>query len=142
MRPWEEFRRKYPSGEVMYSIDGEYLGLIRINALDVLCGYVILPKNHPYIGLSLYKDDYDKNPLYVLDVHVGVTFADYINENDYAIGFDCSNHYAGDYVPRIYDFKPSANGVVWRDETFVINELNRLVEQLKEAELQRGGKDE
>ena len=132
MQPWEEFKRKYPSGGMTYSIDGKYRGIIEINLLDVLCGYVILPEKHPFIGIDL-DDGNCENPLYKLDVHVGVTFADYINENDYAIGFDCSHHYAGDYVPRIYDFKPSANGVVWRDETFVINELNKLVEQLREV---------
>ena len=139
MRPWEEFRRKYPSGEVMYSIDGEYLGLIRINALNVLCGYVKLPENHPYIGLDLYEGEYNKNPLNELRVHGGVTFADCIGDGyatgfgcahvgDYAIGFDCAH--AGDYVPRLIDFASFADDV-WRDEAFVINELKRLVEQLR-----------
>ena len=142
MQPWKAFIRKYPSGEVMYSIDGEYLGLIRINALNVLCGYVKLPENHPYIGLDLYDITHVNNPLYELDVHGGVTFADCIGDGyatgfgcahvgDYAIGFDCAH--AGDYVPRFSDFTPFADGV-WRDEAFVINELKRLVEQLKEVE--------
>ncbi|PKY89716.1 hypothetical protein CYJ57_03130 [Falseniella ignava] len=133
MQPWEEFKRKYPSGEVMYSIDGEYLGLIRINTLNVLCGYVKLPENHPYIGLDLYDIMHVNNPLYELDVHGGVTFADYIeggcaHVGDYAIGFDCAH--AGDYVPRFSDFTPLADGI-WRDETFVINELKSLTEQLR-----------
>lgn len=135
MQPWEEFRRKYPSGEIAYWIGDEYLVLIKINTLNVLCGYVILPENHPYTGIDLYDDD-DKNTLYKLDVHGGVTFTDYVEDGyehagDYVIGFDCAH--AGDYVPRFSDFTPFADGV-WRDEAFVINELKRLVEQLKEVE--------
>ena len=120
MKPWEEFRQKYPSGAITYMVDGRYLGVIKINTLNMLCGYVILPKNHPYIGLDLYEGEYNKNPLNELRVHGGVTFADYIGGYGYAIGFDCAH--AIDYG-------------VWRDEAYVINELKRLAEQLKEVEL-------
>ena len=142
MQPWEQFMRKYPSGEVMYSIDGEYFGLIRINALNVLCGYAKLPENHPYIGLDLYDIMHVNNPLYELDVHGGVTFADYIGDGyatgfgcahvgDYVIGFDCAH--TGDYVPSFNSYKYSLD--VWRDEAFVIDELKRLTEQLRESEV-------
>lgn len=140
MNPWEKFKLKYPLGRIKYSIDGEYRGMIKLNSLNVLCGYVILPENHPFIGIDLY-DGNCENPLYGLDVHGGVTFADYINEDDYAIGFDCGHFFAGDCVPRLSDFTPLAKGI-WRDETYVINELKKLAEQLKEAELTEGGKDE
>ena len=44
MNPWEKFKLKYPLGRIKYSIDGEYRGMIKLNSLNVLCGYVILPK--------------------------------------------------------------------------------------------------
>lgn len=131
MQPWEEFKRKYPSGGMTYSIDGKYRGIIEINLLDVLCGYVILPENHPYIGLSFYDVECDENPLYDLDVHGGITFVGYINGYGYAIGFDCAH--AGDYVPSFNNYKYSLD--VWRDEAFVIDELKRLTAQLRESEV-------
>lgn len=128
MKPWEEFRQKYPCGRSQFITEVGYIGIIRITGLDILCGYVVVPQYHPYFEKSLYN--FDDTSLLELGVHGGVTFADYIDKDTYAIGFDCAH--ADDYVPKL------GAGLIpqtWKYEAFVRGEIEHLAEQLKEKEL-------
>ena len=54
------------------------------------CGYVGVPKRHPYYGL-----DYDSSELYYVVAHGGLTYASYLNEYDkdyWFFGFDCGHY--------------------------------------------------
>ncbi len=53
-----------------------------------LCGYVKIPKDHPY-----YKKGYDDIQI---DAHGGLTFSEW-DSSAHWIGFDCAH--SGDYVP-------------------------------------------
>lgn len=90
----------------------------KVLRLGTLCGYVVVPKHHPWHGM-----DYEEIEC---EVHGGLTYGQSLGEFDFAVGFDCA-HY-GDYVPGF----PS-NGDVYRDEKFVRGELEKVVEQMLEA---------
>lgn len=90
-------------------------------------GYVIVPKGHPVHGMH-YDDIHDK---FDIDVHGGLTFSDSAKtlkeqgwlpdvgaeDTDWILGFDTA-HY-GDSMVR------------WPDERSVLQEANRLVQQLE-----------
>ena len=128
MHPWEEFRQTYPYGKLQFTTKVGYTGIIRITDLDTLCGYVVLPPDHPYFEKSLYN--FNDTSLFKLHVYGWVSFADYLDKDTYAIGFDCAN--ADDYVPKLgVGLIPQS----WKDETFVRSKIERLAEYLKEKEL-------
>ncbi len=60
-----------------------------------LCGYVKIPESHNEFGKI---DNFESD----LDVHGGVTFSEFI-ENNFFIGFDCAH--SGDYHPSMEKFK-------------------------------------
>ena len=74
-----------------------------------LCGYVILPADHPLNG-EHYDDLND-----VVDVHQGLTFSDNGERNTWIIGFDCNHAKDGDKE---------------NTEEFVVSEIQKLVDQL------------
>lgn len=91
-------------------------------------GYVVIPKDHPLNGLD-YDTIHDK---YDIDVHGGLTFSASakelkeenwlpnnieVKDGDWIIGFD-TGHY-GDSLSR------------WPSEESVIDEANRLAEQIE-----------
>lgn len=78
-----------------------------------LCGYVILPADHPLNG-EHYDDLND-----VIDVHQGLTFSDNGENNTLVIGFDC-NHFG--------------DGDKENTEEFVISEIQKVVDQLLDPE--------
>lgn len=94
------------------------------------CGYVGVPADNP-----LHGKDYDEEPLAYMDVHGGLTYAN--GKDNYPVagyewwfGFDCAH--AGDknideYIPK--KLYVGTYGIV-RDEQFVINECEKLAEQL------------
>lgn len=128
MHPWEEFKQTYPYGKLQFTTKVGYTGIIRITCLDTLCGYVVLPPDHPYFEKSLYNTD--DTSLLKIDVYGWVSFANYLDKYTYAIGFDCAH--ADDYVPKLgAGLSPQS----WKDETFVRGEIEYLAEQLKEKEL-------
>lgn len=74
-----------------------------------LCGYVVLPGDHPLNGE--HYDDINS----VVDVHKGLTFSDNYDNNTWVIGFDC-NHYG--------------DGDKENTEEFVVSEIQKLIDQL------------
>lgn len=116
-----------------------------------LCGYVGIPKGHPYYGRH-----YDEVPV---EAHGGLTFGDYCRvdspedssichvpgpgepDDVYWLGFDCAH--AGDVSPATdalirqrYDPQEWANrmqvfaGYVYRDVAYVTAEVDALAVQL------------
>lgn len=95
------------------------------------CGYVGLPKNHPYHGKDY--DDVD------VDVHGGLTYAAecggfvcHVSEGAdelYWLGFDCG-HYL-DVIPGMSKELKKMGGT-YRDIQWVTEETKRLAEQLAE----------
>lgn len=78
-----------------------------------LCGYVVLPGDHPLNG-EHYDDIND-----VVDVHEGLTFSDNGERNTWIIGFDCNHAKDGDKE---------------NTEEFVVSEIQKLVDQLTDLE--------
>lgn len=76
-----------------------------------LCGYVVLPGDHPLNG-EHYDDIND-----VIDVHQGLTYSDNDENNKWVIGFDCNHANDGDNE---------------NTEEFVVSEIQRLVDQLED----------
>jgi len=90
---------------------------IRLNkAIGVLCGYVVLPKEHFLYGESAERI----NDL--VDVHGGITFCEEFREG-YVVGFDTGH--AGDALPRLRFI----GGKRWSEEE-VVEETRRLAKQL------------
>lgn len=112
---------------------GEFpYAILEHDVMGHLCGYLGVPRNHPWYGLD-YDDIY-------ADVHGGITFSRDSDEADYPmelppsvhawwVGFDCA-HY-GDLVPNM-PFSP-LEGEVYRDRNFVFHELEDLARQASEV---------
>lgn len=78
-----------------------------------LCGYVILPADHPLNG-EHYDDIND-----VIDVHQGLTYSENGENNTWVIGFDCNHLHDGDKE---------------NTEEFVVSEIQKVVDQLLDPE--------
>lgn len=79
------------------------------------CGYVVVPKDHPFYG----KEYEDVDPY--ITIHGGLTFSGYhsgISMGEYLLGFDTGH--AGDNISEC-------------DEEYVLGECMRLVNQLINA---------
>jgi hypothetical protein len=93
--------------------------LKRVPGMGHLCGYVDLPKGHPWHGE--HYDDIDA------DVHGGLTYGK--AEGDcWRIGFDCAH--AGDFVP-VASF--AGEHAAYRDAAYVTAECESLARQAAEA---------
>lgn len=93
------------------------------------CGYVGLPKDHPFYGVKDYFDP----ELEVLSVHGGITYLQaehiYIDEKGlWWIGFDCS-HFR-DLRPKDFYKYGCTDEEVYRDEAYTEAECKELAEQL------------
>jgi hypothetical protein len=79
-----------------------YQGYIKRNDLGALCGYVMIPSDHPILkGIDLDADDleYEKVPL---NAHGGITFGNTATNTQtgqkvYVVGFDCAH--STDLIP-------------------------------------------
>lgn len=83
------------------------------------CGYLYLPRGHPWHGTTNELD---------VDVHGGITYANLEPDRTWCIGFDCAH--LGDRVPCM-DSRP---GETYRDLDFVKHELHKLAEQAMRAQ--------
>ena len=79
------------------------------------CGYVTLHKNHPVTKFYLYNRDVINE----INVHGGITYDHYSNEDEtLTLGFDC-NHYMDDM-----------EGGINKDASYVVKETKFLADQL------------
>lgn len=85
------------------------------------CGYVLIPKTHPYSD-----DDYEEH--YNMGVHGGLTFAGKLAESNlWAFGFDAAH--SGDKTKYWLDG-------TFRDTEYMAKECERLAKQLRNADPQ------
>jgi hypothetical protein len=136
---------------------GEHAGFqweVTKNGLGYRCGYVRLPKGHPWHG-----KDYDDEPLYDIEVHGGLTFAAADTDcgkggEDKAwwLGFDCA-HLGDAADPTLMDERQravhvriySSLGPGYRSHdtikptVYVAAECRSLCEQAAAAALTSGG---
>jgi hypothetical protein len=108
----------------------------RVDHHGALCGYVGVPKGHPYFGLH-YNDIND------VDVHGGLSysaecFGDICHKNAdgsepderWWLGFDCAHSF--DLIPEMS--KLFGLECTYRDIPYVTKELESLVDQLQAVE--------
>lgn len=95
--------------------------ILRMGELGHLCGYVVIPKDHPLHGVH-YDDIH-------LEAHGGLTFSAPLLAfgGEYAIGFDCAHW--GDRIPFTASCSPVDE---YRDMEYVENEVRRLMQQVAE----------
>ncbi len=121
---------------------GEHMGFewnVVQNGRGYRCGYVRVPKGHPWHGKSYH------NEAFVPDVHGGVTFAapgepcDELGEDDgWWIGFDCS-HRGDESDPElsgseISDYPRLRSSGTVRTQEYVEGECRSLCKQASQAE--------
>lgn len=125
----------YNHKEIEFGVLGDLPYSIWQHSLGHLCGYVGVPRSHPWYGL--FCDNID------VRVHGGLTYCGeelpkrnrlkpYPHDTRLAIwwiGFDCAH--AGDLVPG-----SRLRGGVYRDRDYVFKQIERLVEQVV-VELQK-----
>lgn len=92
-------------------------------SIGVWCGYVAVPEGHPAFGLDIWDSTFD--------VHGGVTFSNdslpyEAKDGLWWIGFDTGH--AGDILPKVG--RPQTPGATYKDVAYVIQETNRLADQL------------
>jgi hypothetical protein len=104
--------------------------IFKHDTMGHLCGYLAVYKTHPW---------YDKDELYDVDVHGGITYTARVEDVDlpskdikdhYWVGFDCA-HY-NDFIPG--SSMTYISGEVFRNRDFVYNELVELAKQADKAE--------
>lgn len=104
MHPTEKTHPRYVLSK------GSWMGfawLTAHNNLGYRCGYVRVPKGHPWHGL-----EYENVPA---SAHGGFTYAEADTDGGWWVGFDCAHHGDGpdpELKPRVTAFFPSA-GRVW-----------------------------
>ena len=107
--------------------------IIKHEKMGHLCGYIAVPEGHP-----CYRKHYDQEPALSLSVHGGITYSEGhppMKEGDkqwWWLGFDCAH--SGDLVPGYY-FRNSED--VYRDETYVMEQLREMSVQLAPEEFMR-----
>lgn len=102
------------------SLEAESCGfLIRLRRnteLGTWCGYVIIPEDHPWCGLS-HSDLVD------VSVHGGVTYSGReVFHQEWAVGFDCGH--AFDMIPLL-----ALETGTYRDMPYALDEALHLAEQ-------------
>ena len=99
--------------------------LTRRTAMGIACGYVGLPRSHPYHGKR-----YDA--INDIEIHGGLTFSGYgkgWNDGLWYLGFDCGHAFDLDDLPTSLTIPPyvlKSN----KSNEFVMEQTKRLAEQL------------
>lgn len=105
--------------------------LRRNTELGTWCGYVIIPQDHPWYGLS-YGDLTD------VSVHGGVTYTgNEVFHEEWAVGFDCGH--AFDLIPLLVAGMAPGSALetmdrgTYRDMEYALDECRHLAEQARKA---------
>lgn len=94
-----------------------------------LCGYIVIPTDHPWAGLRPETDDTER-----ITCHGGVTWSEpnlpsSKKDLGWVIGFDCAHAY--DYMPA---YEALMKKVIaperWRPEGFLYKNMNFVTEEL------------
>lgn len=134
MEKWEFDRKILKKGDRTFEYKG-YKGIVRLQPLGHLCGYVVIPEDSEFYELSfeeMYEKAYDR-----IDVHGGITFIGDI-DGQYCLGFDCGH--VNDYIPPT----KVVNGVVYdmnfvgkenyRNIAYVGNEIKKMIDQIDDID--------
>lgn len=119
--PWEQEPDSFEA-----ELCGFTIRLRRNTELGTWCGYVIIPEDHPWHGLT-YADLTD------VSVHGGVTYSgEEVFHQEWAVGFDCGH--AFDLVPLLvsekYQGSPLESAVgTYRNMEYALDEARHLAEQ-------------
>lgn len=121
---------------VIYKEQGLLCAALR-NKLGNWCGYVGLPRGHPYFGLGVHSDDL------TLECHGGLNYADdsigYIAREIFPdtwwLGFDTCHF--GDLLVYEYDFGIKSSGLnpftgapgIYRDLDYIKGQLSRMAKE-------------
>ena len=94
----------------------EFVFIILRSAYGHLCGYIRVPKGHPWDGVNY-------NHISGVHVHGGLTFSERDSNGYWWVGFDCAH--AGDYSPGMTweTVKPDR----YKSITYVKAELDKLL---------------
>jgi hypothetical protein len=104
--------------------------LRRNTDLGTWCGYVVIPADHPWYGVSL--SDLDD-----VRVHGGVTYSgDNLYEGEWVIGFDCGH--AFDLIPKLMTGElgnepPLGPQGIYRDYDYAMGEAAAIAQQAQQA---------
>lgn len=104
--------------EIIYFKEGFKCRVAKIKDLGHLCGYLVLPRGHPFYGLPAGRIP--------IAVHGGITYAEH-EEDEFYIGFDCA-HYS-DLVPGLQRTFPCHG--TYKTISYVENEIRNMVRQAK-----------
>lgn len=134
--------------------------VIRMGQKRYLCGYVVIPEDHPLHGVDYTETEHDDD-LPTIDVHGGVTYsggviadgAEYGDESlGFCWGFDCAH--AGDYSEGVNIARYILGDVhgdmpfghcgenrygVYRDFEFVRTECRKMADQIAGVTAKTGG---
>lgn len=120
--------------EKKFEAHGLECAVLRNGAMGHLCGYVSLPKEHPWYGMRYGKiEKLDNCPT----VHGGITYSENKlpcsdSEDGWWLGFDCAH--AGDYVPYMPSIELyESYAHEWTLEE-VIEETRNFARQLSEVQ--------
>ncbi len=124
--------------------------IVRQHRHGALCGYVGVTEIHPWFGINYNQsfsgdeDDYDTTPELLINVHGGLTYSDFCQENNkehavchtstsqedrvFWFGFDCVHW--GDLSPAYGRFMPKSTGDIYRNIEYVKREVRSLAQQL------------
>lgn len=125
--PWDD----EPDESLWTDPDTNYLCRATRNHLGHWCGYVAVPREHPYHGASaefLYEQKIE------ISVHGGLTFSDtFFEEGDWWFGFDCGHAWDLGPIDLIFarmgmDFLNERK--VYRDLNYVKLQCTYLAKQL------------
>ncbi len=90
-----------------------------------LCGYVVLPHNHPLYGKDIEDKDHPK-----INVHGGITYSSFNEDGEFLVGFDCQ-HGITDFIPKMFTLQKES---AYKDFAFVKAECIKLAQELKKLE--------
>jgi len=108
----------------MFSSEGFVCFICVHSITGHLCGYVLVPTDHPAAGCEVSKP-----PLNEYHVHGGVSVSDFFL-GDWMIGFDC--FHGSDYIPYLHRGDPERE----KGRAFVKKHLQSLAKQLRESYIQ------
>jgi hypothetical protein len=113
-----------------YTNDGYHLLILKIPVMLHLCGYVGVPKTHPFYGLNDISDP----RLTDINIHGGITYTGNhhrkMKKSKWYIGFDCAH--AFDIIPGFKIYSPlKFVDCTYKTIDYVKNETEYLYKQLK-----------
>jgi hypothetical protein len=126
-QPWEQDRLAHPEDnyEFIHEKSGYSCKIKRQERMGHYCGYVTIPKNHPYYGMDQMGDEFD------LEVHGGISWW-----TGNTFGFDCAHGSLGDIVPVLHGSTIYYDDGLWptfRTFEYVKEQVNILADQLFEV---------